>query len=150
MSSISLSPFNDSIRDTWFWSRISVWNPILFDFRFQFFHLRFDQLPVTFDNEKICEPFVSEYAEDSQTFILADRREIFDLFGKKVVLGFCLKSNVNMEVYLSLEIFTFFGTFRNKRTHSTTLWIISNNMKDSFLINGQFFEEFGRFLEQKL
>ena len=36
---------------------------------------------------------------------------------------------LNMELYLNLEIFTFFGTFRNKRTHSTTLWFISNNMK---------------------
>ena len=36
---------------------------------------------------------------------------------------------IGFEYGAVLEIFTFFGTFRNKRTHSTTLCFISNNMK---------------------
>ena len=48
---------------------------------------------------------------------------------KSCLMDFCQNWILNMNLSLRFEIFTFFETFRNKRTHSTTLCFISNNMK---------------------
>ena len=66
--------------------------------------------------------FCSQELKKSRTFQTS-------YVSNEVLSNFCLNWIVNMKLYLSLEILLFFETFRNKRTHSTTLWFISNNMK---------------------